>query len=688
MLGMLTITLATLTLPVAVNAQIWTTGGPDGAEISAIVADPGTPGVFYASGFSTHIWRSTDYGESWSASGPVVAPQISYDPSIQGLAIDPGDGQHLVAAVSWAQEESGLYESHDGGASWSRRPAPFDHPSTVLIDPRDPELWLVAGWTEIFRSTDGGGTWSALGFPGGIFITSLSMDPVNADFLLASGVDHVYRSTDQGESWEELDLGWCEAVAFHPETGSLFAGDVNEGVMESLDGGTTWQPFTVDSPADLKAAAIMIPVGNMLVVATTFNSVFSSPIEGPRAWQQVSTSNVRLIDSQNAAAVDPFAPDTTAVLGSSIGVLKSSDGGTSFELKNRGLDAMQVWISIDAHRNELYATGSSSQVGYGVFRSRDRGRSWSSDVNGLWGGSWAQTSAVSAGPSSVYLINAGVPARRDHTSNDWSRFGSDGWHRDPFGAKILADPCESGVAYMARGGQGPRRTTDGGASWQFTTTAGEAGWPDPVGDVTALVAEARRDETAGGPCHAVLYAATVISFQEGQSSHLLRSDDGGFSWTELRLEPAADQGLETIYKIQALGSGRIFVSTNGRNGPRLYRSLDAGSSWLELTGDGPLPTARLHGEELFAFSESQPLVGYAFGTDDRRSGLGRSLFFTADGGDSWYRLSSAGLGEAFGTLKSFAVDPDDPSRLYAGSSHGIYSFKNAPPQAPRPSADR
>lgn len=92
----------------------------------------------------------------------------------------------------------------------------------------------------------------------------------------------------------------------------------------------------------------------------------------------------------------------------------------------------------------------------------------------------------------------------------------------------------------------------------------------------SLVAIRTGDPGSDLPCHSVIFAATGIDSHNGIRSRLLRSEDRGISWSELTLEPAADQSLETLSTIQAPSSGRVLVGTNGWRGGRLYRSPASG----------------------------------------------------------------------------------------------------------------
>ena len=136
----------------------------EGVLISALAIDPLTPTTLYA-GTPGGVFKSTDGGASWSASG-LIKPSV--------LAIDPLTSTTLYAG------SGGVFQSTDGGASWSAsgRLAPWPGAVAALaIDPLTPTT-LYAGTVgyspdslgDLYKTTDGGASWS----PAGLFSTFVS----------------------------------------------------------------------------------------------------------------------------------------------------------------------------------------------------------------------------------------------------------------------------------------------------------------------------------------------------------------------------------------------------------------------------------------------------------------------------------------------------------------------------------
>jgi photosystem II stability/assembly factor-like uncharacterized protein len=262
-------------------------------SIGVIAVAPSNPDVIYVgSGEGLHrpdlstgngVYKSGDAGQTWTHLGLTDAQQI---PS---LAIDPRNPDRLfVAALGHPygpNEERGIFRSTDGGRTFQK--VLFKDENTggndVDIDPFNPDIVYATLWEErqgpwenavwagtnggIFKSTDGGTSWTPLtkGLPV-VVQANLAISPANPKRLYAAvagtdkpgmldqtrGTGGIYRSDDGGESWAQ--------VSNDPRpTGRIGGGDLPMPIphpkdpdtlvvastvsWKSTDGGRTWTPF-------------------------------------------------------------------------------------------------------------------------------------------------------------------------------------------------------------------------------------------------------------------------------------------------------------------------------------------------------------------------------------------------------------------------------------------------------------
>lgn len=127
----------------------------------------------------------------WTSGGPPGA-------GMYAVVADPIDG-----AVAYAVDSQGLFKTRDGGASWTRldtwRPLRLS-PRVVVIDPRDPATAFVGG-DGLGQSRDGGLTWRSLAGAPKESANAIAVDPRDSLIVYAGTQKGPFRSADGGETW-------------------------------------------------------------------------------------------------------------------------------------------------------------------------------------------------------------------------------------------------------------------------------------------------------------------------------------------------------------------------------------------------------------------------------------------------------------------------------------------------------
>lgn len=275
-------------VPARAGLDEWTSLGPYGGPISALAIDPQTPTTLYAGTPAGGVYKSLDGGAHWSAASDGLT-----DVRVRALAIDPQTPATLYAVT----QASGVYKSLDGGAHWTAANQGIDGVGgfpptlgvvTLAIDPQNPAT-LYAGRTSglgVFKSTDGGGQWSAAsnglpeGNPGGLgeVVRALAIDPQTPGTLYAGTFQSgVYKSTDGGNQWDATNDGLGDLViltlAIDPlAPGTLYAGTRDGGVFKSADGGTSWLA--------MNEGMIASSVFSLAIDPQTLGTLYAGGVEG------------------------------------------------------------------------------------------------------------------------------------------------------------------------------------------------------------------------------------------------------------------------------------------------------------------------------------------------------------------------------------------------------------------------
>jgi photosystem II stability/assembly factor-like uncharacterized protein len=197
------------------------------------------------------VWHSPDAGKSWTRH----RTPFPLNSRIQALTVLPGEPRGLLAAG-----DTGLFASHDGGASWARLGSQGDLPTvwSLAVDPADPDT-LFAGTRPVglYRSRDGGRRWDRLDLPaatecaiGTPFVTRVLVDPADARTVWAGvEIDGVFRSMDGGETWTRTVTGLTDLdvhdLALAPTDPPEVLVSTNGEVFRSADRGETWRPMGV-----------------------------------------------------------------------------------------------------------------------------------------------------------------------------------------------------------------------------------------------------------------------------------------------------------------------------------------------------------------------------------------------------------------------------------------------------------
>ena len=669
-------------------------GGPPvtvTCAVTALALDPTTPTTLYAGARlgtgGGGVFKSTDGGGSWSpATTGLTCGAFTCD--VNALALDPTTPTTLYAGTS----TGGVFKTIDGGGSWSPVNTglpcgPFTCGVTALaLDPTTPTILYAGTEDGVFKTTDGGTSWrNTLAVPR---VSALALDPTTPTTLYAgtqsrggpagsvNPAQGVFKSTDGGGSWSPATTGLtcvsaapggapvtvtCSvaALALDPTTPTiLYAGTFSGGVFKSMTGGANWSPVNTGLPC---GASPCFPVPALALDPTTPTTLYAGmafsggvfkSTNGGAIWNSASTGLTlppRLFASVAALALDPTTP-TTLYAGTDLGVFKSTDGGASWSSVSTGLPCVSappaggpftstclvVALALDPTTpTTLYAAtsqGGTPQGVSGVFKTTDGGASWSPVNTGLTCASAFPGGAPFACPVSELALDPRTPTTLYAGTSD-----------------------------------GVFKTTDGGASWSPASTGLTCGAPPCTVSVSALALDPTTPTT--------LYAGTQGVSGSGTGtvvpvSGVFKSTDGGGSWSSVSTGLPPYGPFVTALALDPTTPTTLYAGTNGGG---VFKTTDGGASWSPVNTGLPLTLVTI--VTAFAFDPTTPTTLYA-GTV-----FNSGVFKTIDGGGSWSPMNT-GLTCALLTcsVRALALDPTTPTTLYAGTDdHGVFKWTASPP---------
>jgi hypothetical protein len=197
----------------------WITSGIDNS-VPVCLADAHTPGTLFAGYYDLGLWRTQDNGLSWKSVNPPLPNWNGVGGNASAVVADSARPGVLWAAIGESSKAPylfGIYRSASSGDAWTPVSAGLPSPAFLYglsMDRQSPvasrKLWVTADGA-LYVSTDDGTTWqpasTAGGLPtAGLFVTEVDRRDGNTVFV--GGWAGLYRSIDGGASWTKLSAGF------------------------------------------------------------------------------------------------------------------------------------------------------------------------------------------------------------------------------------------------------------------------------------------------------------------------------------------------------------------------------------------------------------------------------------------------------------------------------------------------
>ena len=612
---------------------------------------PAQPGVFFAGVNNGGVWKTDDYGRTWT---PIFdeAPtgsvgDIAVSPSHPNvLYVGSGEGLHRPDLGVG----DGIFKSTDGGKTWQHVGLPdVQQVGRLVVHPSDPDIVFVAGMGHpygpneergVFRTTDGGRSWEkVLYINHNTGASQVEIDPMDPRVVYAA-------------LWEHREGPW--------ENGS-FAGP-NTGLYKSADGGTTWRRLSQGLPAADRGGQYIFAVapGNpkrlyALIGGRSTSGVFRSEDAG-ETWAQAGTDRRLGVDIR----VHPTNSDIVFAAGTC--EYRSDDGGrtwTAIKGAPGGDDPQRLWIN-PLQPDIMLLTGDQ-----GATVTTNGGRTWSSWYNQPT----AQLYHVTTDNRFPYWVYGGqqesgaigIASRGNGgqiSFRDWIGVGADEY------AYIAPDPLDPDIVYGGRVQRWNRKT---GQSQNVAPEALRSGKYRILRTMPLLFhpAEPRM----------LLFATNV----------LWKTTTGGQQWEVIspdlsRERPEVPESigdfrtpdLETMPRrgvIYAVGPSPRDVNLiwAGTDDGLIHVTRDGGQTWANVTPPALRPWDKV--SQLVA-GQFDAKTAYAAINAIRRDDMRPHVYRTHDGGATWSRVVN-GLPD-FGPVNVVREDPKQSGLLFAGTERAVY----------------
>jgi photosystem II stability/assembly factor-like uncharacterized protein len=633
----------------------WKLAGPNniGGRITALAVEPGGATAYFGAAMGG-VFKTTNSGANWT---PVFDAYGS--PSIGALTLDPNHSNVVYAGAGEANgsvdsyDGDGVFRSVDGGASWSGLGlAETRRIGAIVVDPSNSKRIYVAAMGSqfstgpdrgLYRSLDSGATWSKVLFVNdSTGVTDIAINPVHPETVFCA-------------TWERV-RHYTYRRAFGPGC----------GIWRSVNSGTTWTKMTTGLPAsndDMGRIGLAIAPSQPGTIYAQIVSGASlgyvglglyRSTDGGTTWSKRDASGSSFPGSFGGfawyfgeVAVSPLNPEVVYTCGQYL--LRSTDGGQNFSnvTGNAHVDEHALWID-PSNPSHVYL-GSDG----GFFSSTSGGSSWTHSLDTPI----TQFYAGAVDPANAARLLGGAQdndCMQTSGSLNWSsfNFGADGF-------VVLVDSANPSITFgeyqYGSYGAGPQRSTAGGSPGTFSSPGGISGndrfnWCAPFVmsplDHNTLLAGSQRVYRSRN--NGVTYASISPDLTTNNASSLLVYS----TITALAISPA-----DTTVYYSGSDDGKVYVSKN------------SGQTWNDVSAGLPVRwVTRVTPDPVDPQGVYVTLSG--FGMDERLA----HVYHSSDRGDHWTSVA-ANLPDV--PANDLIVDPAQTSRLYLATDVGVYTSGDA-----------
>jgi photosystem II stability/assembly factor-like uncharacterized protein len=661
----------------------WRMIGPFRAgRVNAVSGVTGKPDTFYFGSVGGGVWKSQNSGRTWT---PIF--DTTRVASIGAIAVSSSNPNTVYVGTGEPDMRDsiaygdGVYKSTDAGKTWKHLGLENTKQiGRIIVDPKNPNTVFVAALGNayapnpdrgVYRSQDGGATWQKVLFKNeDVGAIDLAFDPLDSKIVYATlwnvrrppwfiyapangpGAG-IFKSTDGGATWKEISAGIPVegrghigiAVASSNRNRVYAVVDAKEGgVFSSNDAGVTWTRLSNDKRLWDRGwyfEKVTVDPKNADVVYVMNTSIYRSADAG-KTWTPIKGAPGG--DDYHQLWINPDDPKRM-IVASDQGAIVTVDGAATWSSWYNQPTAQIYHVAAD-YRFPYWVTGAQQDSGAVGTPSRSihseiSNRDWEGLCAGgeagytapdplhpeiLFGGTVSRCNVLTGETKNVSPERSATPGATSSATPS----ATPGQFRHAWTQPLVFSPADPRALYYAN--QFLYKTTNGGESW--TQISADLTREDP--GVPANLNEAAAADAPADKRRGVIYtiapsplrAPTIWIGTDDGLVHLTKDD--GKTWQNVT--PPALTSWSKVVMIEAshFDVNEAYVAVERHQladyEPHIYRTLDSGKTWTEITKGLPA------GVYVQTVKEDPNRRGLLF------SGTERAVFVSFDDGDHWQSL--------------------------------------------------
>lgn len=364
---------------------------------------PSDSSVMYTTTASGGLYKSNDNGTTWSVIGTDVLPNAQ----CASVCIDYTNDSIIYLGTgdpNYYGTSYGIYKSVNAGATWTLANASIGNRMAIelLMDPNDHLSLIAATNNGIWKTTDGGQSWTCKRV-GGQFTDMCWKANAGTNTIYAATYDEVFKSDDRGDTWMQLSNGLTPPgsnggqgirLGVSPADSNIVyvAMNCDEGtIFKSTDGGNSFttvyhNPIQSLTGYDANGGgqgnynfSCCVDPDDPNTVYVASHVVWKST-DGGITWTQLTQWWANLHTDMHHILVNPYNHNQLWEANDG-GVWLSTNGGTAWSPKSDGINATEIYHAAQSRtREDLISIGT--QDNGELFHSLT---SWKCNRGGDWG---------------------------------------------------------------------------------------------------------------------------------------------------------------------------------------------------------------------------------------------------------------------------------------------------------------
>ncbi|MDO9000280.1 T9SS type A sorting domain-containing protein [Sediminibacterium sp.] len=659
----------------AVMSATWVPVGPMGAPTGLVgglprkagrdnfvTFHPTNPAIIYAGAAGGGLWVTTNGGTSWTTNTdnlPVAAcSDLAIDPTNPNIMyLGTGGGDDMLSGQPVSSD--GVYKSIDGGLTWLPTGLTFSVSQSrvvhkVVLDPTNSQIVFVATNIGIFRSTNGGTSFTSVT---GFNCWDLKFHPTNPTICYAAGTAF-YRSTNGGLTFGIINSGIPTSGSNRMAIAVTPTNPTNVYVVASKSSDSQFLGFYSSSNE-----------GVNFTTASTTPNIIGNSCAGTSTGQGQGWFDL-------AIAASPINPNEVVVGG--VNVWRSTNGGVNWTVIGCW-NSPSPYIHADIHELEYTKSGTL----------------YSTNDGGIYSYNGSVFTDITAQRNIAQIYKIGLSSL---TPNKWITGHQDNGTNIKTGAAYVASLAGDGMdcfidrtndnyMFAEQYNGNIYRSTNGGASWANISAGvtGTADWvtpwkQDPNSANTIYTGRVQLFKstnygsawtqmgTTGAGGAMIEFAIAPSNSQVIYVLHpgsIRKTTNGGATWTNVTNGVPA--GALTFITIDPNDENTAWVTSSGYTaGNKVYQTLDGGATWMNISSNLPNLPANC--------SVYEP------GSNDRiYIGMDVGIYYKDNSSTTW-TLYNTGLPNV--QIMDLEMTPAAPGKIYAATyGRGVYEADVIPTTA-------